>query len=76
MMVMFYLDWSNLGLGIIDGMQGRYLLPLLPFLLFAIPGFRWRFRLPLLLPALPAVAMGIFDIGYIPMKLVWTYYLH
>jgi Predicted membrane protein (DUF2142) len=76
MMLMFYLNWSYLGLGIIDGMQGRYLLPLLPFLLFAIPGFRWRFTLPPLLPALPAIAMGIFDIGYIPMKLVWNYYLH
>jgi hypothetical protein len=28
------------------------------------------------LPALPAIAMGIFDIGYIPMKLVWNFYLH
>jgi uncharacterized membrane protein len=76
MMVMFYLNWSNLGLGIIDGMQGRYLLPLLPFLLFAVPEFRWRITLPPLLPALPAIAMGIFDIGYIPMKLVWSFYLH
>jgi len=76
MMVMFYLNWSNLGLGIIDGMQGRYLLPLLPFLLFAIPGVSWRFTLPPLLPALPAIAMGIFDVGYVPMKLVWSFYLH
>jgi hypothetical protein len=75
-MITSYLDWTNVGLAYIDGMQGRYLLPLLPFLLLGIPGFRWRFTLPPLLPALPAIAMGIFDIGYIPMKLVWTYYLH
>jgi len=76
LMIQFYLNWSNVGLDWIDGMQGRYSLPLLPFLLFAIPGFRWRFTLPPLLPALPAIALGIFDIGYIPMKLVWNFYLH
>jgi Predicted membrane protein (DUF2142) len=70
LMIMFYLNWSNAGLDWIDGMQGRYFLPLLPFLLLAVPGFRWRFTLPPLLPALPAVALGIYDIGYIPMKLV------
>jgi hypothetical protein len=76
LMIQFYLDWTTIGLDWIDGIQGRYFLPLLPFLLFAIPGFRWRFALPPLLPALPAIALGIFDIGYIPMKLVWGFYLH
>ncbi len=76
MMISFYLSWSNVGIDHIDGMQGRYSLPLLPFLLFAIPWVRCRFTPPPLLPALPAVVMGIFDIGYLPIKLVWNYYLH
>jgi hypothetical protein len=76
MMIMFYLSWTNVGLDYIDGLQGRYLLPLLPFLLLAVPGFRWRFNLPPFIPAIPTIAMGLYDIGYLPIKLVWNYYLH
>jgi uncharacterized membrane protein len=75
-MIMFYLDWTNVGEDYVDGLQGRYSLVLLPFLLFAIPGVRWRFRLPPLVPALPVVALGLYDMGYLPMKLVWNFYLH
>jgi hypothetical protein len=75
-LIMFYLDWTNVGDNYVDGIQGRYLLILLPFLLFAMPAVRWRWALPPLVPALPAVAMGLVDIGYLPMKLVWNYYLH
>ncbi|MDR3504664.1 MAG: DUF2142 domain-containing protein [Acidocella sp.] len=74
--VMFYLTWTNVGADGVDGMQGRYFLPLLPFLLFAVPSLRPRAKLPPLLPAIPAVLLGIYDIGYIPMRLLTTYYLH
>jgi len=74
--IVFYLDWTDVGDTVISGVQGRYLIPILPFLLFGIPGRQWRFTLPPLLPALPAVLMGIFDIAYVPAKLVWTYYVH
>jgi uncharacterized membrane protein len=74
--LVFYLDWSNVGLDWIDGIQGRYLLPLLPFLLFALPGLRLRVRLPAWVAALPTMGLGLFGIGYIPLLLVWTYYLH
>ena len=81
--IIFYLDWTNVGLPYIEGIQGRYLLILIPFLLFAIPNLqslpglrRWRFALPPLLPALPAVALGLYDLGFIPLKLVLNYYLH
>jgi hypothetical protein len=74
--ISFYLSWSNVGDDIIEGFQGRYLILLLPFLLFAIPALPFRLRLPPLFPALPTIAMGLFDLGYIPIKLVWTYYLH
>lgn len=75
-MIVFYLDWTNVGEDYVDGIQGRYLLILLPFLLFAVPAVRWRWVVPPLVPALPAVAMGLVDMGYLPMKLVWNYYLH
>ncbi|HUM08624.1 MAG TPA: DUF2142 domain-containing protein [Acidocella sp.] len=74
--VMFYLNWSNVGRDVVDGVQGRYFLPLLPFLLFAIPSLRPRAKLPPLLPALPVALLGLYDIGYIPMRLLYTYYLH
>jgi len=74
--ISFYLSWSNTGDDIIEGFQGRYLILLLPFMLFAIPVLPIRLRLPPLLPALPTIALGLFDLGYIPIKLVWTYYLH
>ena len=81
--ITFYLDWTNVGAPDIDGIQGRYLLIFLPFLLFAIPSLqsvpglrRLRFTLPPLLLALPTAGMAVFDIGYIPLKLVLNYYLH
>lgn len=81
--IIFYLDWTNVGMPDIDGIQGRYLLVFLPFLAFAIPHLqslpglsRVRFSLPPLLPALPAFGMAVFDIGYIPLKLTLNYYLH
>ncbi len=81
--ITFYLDWTNVGAPDIDGIQGRYLLIFLPFLLFAIPSLqsvpglrRVRFTVPPLLLALPTAGMALFDIGYIPLKLVLNYYLH
>lgn len=76
LLVMFYLNWTNVGLDFVDGVQGRYFLPLLPFLLFAIPSLRPRGKLPPLLPALPVALLGLYDIGYIPLRLLNTYYLH
>ena len=75
-MLTFYLDWSNVGIDYIDGIQGRYLLPFIPFLAVAVPSLMPRLRLAPLLPAVPVVLLGLFDIGYIPMRLVQTYYMH
>ena len=81
--ITFYLDWTDIGLPYIEGIQGRYLLIFLPFVLFAIPHVsalpglsRVRFSLPPLVLALPSLGMGVYDIGYIPLKLVLNYYLH
>jgi uncharacterized membrane protein len=81
--ITFYLDWTEVGAKLIDGIQGRYALIALPFVMFAIPHIsavpglgRVRFALPPLLLAAPSLAMGVYDIGYIPQKLVLYYYLH
>jgi uncharacterized membrane protein len=33
-----YVTWTPVGMARIDGIQGRYFIPLLPMLLFAVPG--------------------------------------
>jgi hypothetical protein len=76
LMISFYPLWSNAGLDFIDGPQGRYFILLLPFLLFAVPSWRGGWRVPPALPALPAIALGVFDLGFLPVKLAWSFYLH
>jgi hypothetical protein len=71
-----YIDWSPAGTDRVQGMQGRYLLPVLPMLLFAIPRLRRGANLPRWLPALPAILLGIVDLAYVPVKLVNFFYLH
>lgn len=34
LMVMFYFNWTDVGAKVIEGIQGRYLLPLAPFVIF------------------------------------------
>jgi hypothetical protein len=75
-MILSYVSWADLGMDWIDGLEGRYLLPLLPFLIFAVPVWPGRLRVPALVPAIPVLVMGLLDIGYVPVKLVWSYYLH
>jgi hypothetical protein len=70
-----YIGWSAAGADQVQGMQGRYLLPVLPMLIFAVP--RWRGGLLAgWVPAIPAVMLGVFDIAYLPLKLVYFFYLH
>ena len=74
LMISKYLKTSEVGADVIDGMQGRYILPLLPFLLLAMPG--GPSRLPAVLLALPALLLAVADFGYLPIRLVVTYYVH
>lgn len=70
----FYFSWSNVGLDYIDGVQGRYVLLLVPFLPLALPALgEW---LPEAVPMLPIALLGLYDIGYIPWKLTQFYYVH
>jgi uncharacterized membrane protein len=70
-----YLSWSPVGSATIEGVQGRYFLVLLPFLLLAVPHWR-RCGIPAIAPALPAIALGIYDLGYVPMKIVSFFYIY
>ncbi|HYP62749.1 MAG TPA: DUF2142 domain-containing protein, partial [Acidocella sp.] len=81
--ITLYLTWTNVGWPNVMGSMGRYFIIFLPFLPFGIPHLQSlprlrsvRFSLPPLLLALPSLGMGVFDIGYIPQKLVLNYYLH
>jgi hypothetical protein len=71
-----YLNWTAVGGYYVEGFQGRYLLLLLPFLIQALPPGRAARRLPAIIPALPALALGIADLAILPMKLVTFFYLH
>ncbi len=74
--ISLYLSWTPVGASTIYGQQGRYFLVLLPFLLIADPKWRSRWEVPAILPALPAIALGIYDLGYVPLKIIAFYYMY
>jgi hypothetical protein len=65
-----YLTWSRAGWARVEGVQARYFLPLLPFLIFILPRLGGLFvRLPRVPPGwfcLPAVAMAIVNSYTLP----------
>lgn len=71
-----YLSWTYTGDATVEGMQGRYFLPLIPFVGVALPfvpvvgagGVRAVLRLP-------AVVAGGIGVAVIPALVVATYYL-
>lgn len=74
--ISLYLSWTPVGGTMIQGVQGRYFLVLLPFLALAVPHWRNGLNIPAILPALPAIALGIYDLGYVPLKIVAFYYMY
>ncbi len=75
-MIVFYVNFTDLGADSVTGLQGRYFLPLMPFLLFALPSLRLRFNLAPIIPAIPAMLLGLWGVGYLPLTIVKNYYLH
>lgn len=71
-----YLSWTPVGKDSIDGVQGRYFLPILPLLAIALPplsiaGGGWvRGAL-----AVPAVALALAGAIGLPLLVIRTYYL-
>ncbi len=70
-----YLLWTNVGNSRIEGMQGRYLTPLLPMMALAVP----RFRIPagnvvrLVLGMVPSCAAAADLILVPPVVVAWWY---
>jgi uncharacterized membrane protein len=72
-----FLDWTNVGNAFIEGPQGRYLLPLLPFIGLAIPriefpGSAWLQAALTCLVVVP----GIIGLAVLPGLMLQAYYLH
>ncbi len=71
-----YLTWTPVGAAAIEGAQGRYGLPLIPFLAVLLP----RFRLSLgdsvrVLLTLPAIAAGAVGLVAMPAIVLFAYYI-
>jgi hypothetical protein len=78
-MIVQYMSWTLVGARHVQGFEGRYGLILLPFLILAVPWLGEDFELPAIPPLAPAgltILLGVFDLAYIPAKLVYAFYLH
>jgi hypothetical protein len=78
-MIVQYMSWSLVGIRLVQGFEGRYGLIMLPFLVLGIPWLAKDFELPAIPPLVPAaltILLGVFDLAYIPVKLVYAFYLH
>jgi uncharacterized membrane protein len=68
-----YFAWTAVGADHVEGVQGRYMLPLLPILVCALPGpGGWSGRLF----AAPTVAASLLTATALPVLTVWRFYLH
>jgi hypothetical protein len=72
-MIAQYLTWSPVGYASVEGVQGRYLLPLLALLGQAVPVVRGGRRLRWLL--LAPVAVAAIDVAVLPRVVIDWYYL-
>ena len=74
-MISMYVNWTDVGQASIDGIQGRYLLVLLPFAILIPSLMPMRLRLLPWLPAIPTVVLAVIDLGYLPTRLASFFYL-
>ena len=71
-----YLSWTYTGSAVVEGMQGRYFIPLIPFVGLALPHLRVAAAGPLrAVLRVPAVAAGAAGLVVIPALVLTTYYL-
>ncbi|MGI4950176.1 MAG: DUF2142 domain-containing protein [Janthinobacterium lividum] len=70
-----YLSWTHTGATVVEGVQGRYFVPLLPFLMLVPPALlRGPAAVRAVLQA-PLVLAGLAGLMLLPALVVWTYYL-
>ncbi len=72
-----YLVWTDVGAAHVGGPQGRYLLPLVPFLALALPELKFPpfMKANWLIPLVP-LAAGLICLAEYPALLLRSYYLH
>jgi hypothetical protein len=75
MAILLYTGWTTVGSATIQGIQGRYFLIMLPFAALAAPAWRALAVLPPIVPALPVLVIGIYDLAYVPFKLAAFFYM-
>jgi hypothetical protein len=75
-MISMYVNWTNVGHDAIDGIQGRYLLVLLPFTILFAPVLRTRLRFAPLIAVIPTIMLAFADLGYLPQVLTAFFYVH
>jgi uncharacterized membrane protein len=74
--ISLYVTWTLVGHASVTGIQGRYFLVLLPFLIVAVPLWKGSWKIPAIAPALPAIALGFYDLGYVPLKIIAFYFMY
>ncbi len=71
-----YLSWTLVGLDRIEGVQGRYLLPLVPMVAIALPQVVGRRGAALYaVLSLPPLAVALYEVAILPMVVVNAWYL-
>ncbi len=71
-----YLSWTPIGAAAVEGIQGRYAIPLLPFFGLVLPRLQSAGTTALQgLLQVPAVVAAGAGLAAVPALLTWTYYL-
>jgi uncharacterized membrane protein len=73
MFILMYLSWNPVGAPVIEGIQGRYFIPLAPLLFLLI--YNQNFHLPIKNPQLVAVCYSLFSTTLTVAVLLKRYYL-
>jgi len=72
--LVMYLSWANVGAELVQGIQGRYFIPLIPFIALALPRLRIPHAAALrLVAAVPVLLLAAWSTGYLPALLIGAY---
>ena len=69
-----YMTWTPVGLATIDGMQGRYILPVLPLLAWAVPEYGSRLERMLAPTWYPVLLFPLITMAVTPVIIMERYY--
>jgi hypothetical protein len=72
--VALYTSWTPMGKMTVDGLQGRYMLPVLPLLAWSAPAWRGSFATPLMLAWAPVLVFPLVSLTVLPGAVMARYY--